>query len=225
MSKATAIVSIYNSKQFIRHKILNLLDQTVPIQTILIDCTNGEELRTVSDLINKPQFTKVIYPQRISIWHAINVGIKMAETPYIVQSNTDDLLHPKAFEKQIKKLEEGFDIAYFDFAFVHEFRKTWCKAFKKSYEIYKVPKKYGTGKGLGAFPMWRKTLHDKYGLFNDKLEIYGDALFWDKLSRDPDIKWGRIQETLGAYAIRNNNLEKNSDYQKHDHEILFKRGK
>ena len=52
------------------------------------------------------------------------------------------------------------------------------------------------------------------------MEIFGDADFWGKLAKDPDTQWGRIPRVLGAYANRNNNLEKNERLRKKDRDYI-----
>lgn len=219
--KATAIVSVYRAGPFIYHKIRNLLQSNVPIQIILVECNNGKELKPVNDLIQTDQFVRLIYPKRIPIWRAVNAGIMLARTPYVVQANTDDLVHPEAYQEQIKALDAGADIAYFDYHMVYGFQRTWAKAKDKAYCKYVTPQAgYSPGNGLGPFPMWKKSLHDKHGLFDEKMEIFGDADFWGKLAKDPDTQWGRIPRVLGAYANRNNNLEKNERLRKKDRDYI-----
>lgn len=222
--KATAIVSVYNSEDFIRNKIRNILTSEEPVEVVLIDCTGGKELELVKDLTNTDQFIKVIFNKRIKIWTAINIGIKLANTPYIVQANTDDHVDPTAYRKQIEKLDEGCDIVYFDYKLA-AYHSTYGAAVKKAHDYYRTPAGgYSSGKGLGPFPMWRKELHDKFGYFDERLEIFGDSDFWETLSRS-EVNWGRIPEFLGVYAYRNDNLEKNIEFRSHDGKILRKKWK
>lgn len=220
--RATAIVSMYNSKDFIVNKIKNILESEESVEVILIDCTGGAELELIKDLTNTDQFIKVIFNERISVWKAINIGIKLANTPYVVQSNTDDHVSPLAYKKQIEKLDAGYDMAYFDYKLA-AYKNTYRQAVKIAHDYYRTPKRgYSTGNGLGPFPMWRKELHERHGYFDERLEIHGDSDFWETLSR-ASIRWGRIPEFLGVYAYRNDNLEKNEELKKQDGKILRKK--
>jgi len=222
MYKATAIVSVYNSEKFIRNKVKNLLESVEPIQIVLIDCTGGKELALVRDLTNTKQFIKVIFNRRITVWKAMNIGIKLADTQYVVQANTDDYVLPVGYKAQIEKLEEGNDIAYFDYKLA-AYAKTWKKGFDNSHDYYKCsPKGYAPGCGLGPFPMWRKSLHDKHGLLNEDLEIYSDSLFWGDLAADPDTRWGHIPDFYGVYAHRTDSLERNERHRVKDRATLKK---
>tara|TARA_R100001244_G_scaffold25113_4_gene25596 strand:+ start:57892 stop:58575 length:684 start_codon:yes stop_codon:yes gene_type:complete len=221
MYKATAIVSIYNSDKFIRNKILNLLESAVPIKIILIDCTGGKELKLVENITNTPQFVKVIINERISVWAAMNLGIRLADTPYVVQANTDDYVHPNGYKAQVEKMDEGSDIAYFDYK-LSAYKPTWQEGYKAAHDYYKCSDEgYSPGNGLGPFPMWRKSLHDEFGFFEERLEIYGDALFWTKLAAG-DISWGHIPKFLGIYANRQSSLERNAKYRVKDKKTMKK---
>jgi glycosyltransferase involved in cell wall biosynthesis len=222
MAEISIIISAYKSEQFIRPKIKNILEtEGVDYEIIIIDCRGGADIKPVEDIL--PENTiKIVHPKRITIWKAVNEGIEAATTSYVVQANTDDLVDPSAYAKQFAMLDEhGCDISYFDYYIRSGFSPNYSEAIEDAYTVYKTPEKYSTGFGLGPFPMWRKLLHEKYGLLEDKLEIFADSLFWDKLAKDPDVKWGHIPEKLGVYAQRaGENLESNQEYAQKDSKLL-----
>jgi hypothetical protein len=216
--QATALISSYKSQEFLKYKIQNIRESTAKIQIIIIDCNNGEDVKTIkpsSDIKIK------IHKHRITIWQAINEAIQLADSEYVVQSNTDDLVHKTAFSKQIAKLNEGHDIVYFDYHISSGYYQTWDRAVQNIYTTYTTPTEgYSEGEGLGMFPMWRKSLHKEVGYFNNDLEICGDSLFWHNL-RKYDKKFCRIPEVLGIYAQRHgHNLESNPIFMAKDNKIL-----
>jgi GT2 family glycosyltransferase len=145
----------------------------------------------------------------------------MSNCEYVFQSNCDDLVSPDSIEKQIKCLDEGADICYFDYYITDGYFRTWSEAVANHYTNYNTPDNgYSTGFGLGMFPMWKKSLHNDVGLFDERLEIYGDSLFWHKL-KESDKKFKRIPEYLGVYAQRKGyNLESNQEFADGDAKIL-----
>ena len=52
----------------------------------------------------------------------------------------------------------------------------------------------------GPFVMWRRALHDKYGLFNPKLWVIGDSEFWSRVRSEKFIK---VSDFLVIYVVRN----------------------
>jgi len=199
----SVIISTYNSKKFLKHKINNVLKSNIQVEIIIIDCSND------SKNIPKSHNIKIIkIPKRITIWKAINIGIKNSTNEYIVQANTDDLVSPLAYNKQVDKLNEGFDISYFDYYITDGYHYNWETAKQKSFSKYITPTNgYSIGNGLGMFPMWRKSIHEEVGYFDENLEVYGDSLFWEQLVKHKK-KFGKIPELLGVYAQRpGENLE------------------
>ena len=59
---------------------------------------------------------------------------------------------------------------------------------------------------LGPMPMWRKSLHDEYGLFDPEMHSSGDYDFWLRLAK-AGVKMHRIAEPLGAYFDRPESIE------------------
>lgn len=221
---ASALISCYKAREFLPYKIDNILQSTSNIQIVIVECNNGKELELVSpEILNDHRIKIVTIDHRISVWKAINIAINISDSKYVVQANTDDLVHPQAYQKQIDKLNEGYDIVYFDYFISSGYHNTWDEAVKNSYTYYETPEDgYSTGNGLGMFPMWRKQLHFErnIGHFDDNLEIYGDSLFWTKLA-DAKKKFGHIPEKLGVYAQRTGgNLESNPQYAYNDKKYL-----
>jgi hypothetical protein len=59
---------------------------------------------------------------------------------------------------------------------------------------------------LGPMPMWRRSLHDDYGLFDPGMHSSGDYDFWLRLAK-AGVKMHRIAEPLGAYFDRKESIE------------------
>jgi len=221
MPDISIIISAYNAKQFIRHKINNILQSIdIDFEIIIIDCNNGENISLIKDIIDE-KFTTIIINKRISLWKAMNIGIMCSSTPIIVQANTDDLVSPNAYKLQLDEINNGADIVYFDYYISDGFKETYENGVKEAYSYYHCSDNgYSLGNGLGPFPMWKKELHDKVGLFNDRLEIFGDSLFWTKLA-EISTNWKRIPNKLGIYAQRpGQNLESNLKLKSNDLIIL-----
>jgi len=211
--QASALISSYRAGEFLRNKIINIMRSTIDMQIIIVECNSGCDVNSISDLIGHHNIKVKIFDKRISIWRAINEAIKLSDFEFVVQANTDDLVSENAYEKQINALKSGADIVYFDYYITDGYFGDWGNAKNNHYTYYETPDNgYSEGCGLGMFPMWRKSLHDEVGYFDDKLEICGDSLFWHNL-RENSKKFKRIPEKLGAYAQRSgHNLESNIAY-------------
>lgn len=228
MPEATLLTSAFNSRPFIDHKVQNFLEarEHADVEMVIIDCNGGREVAAISRERREHEAVRIkVFNERISIWRAVNEAIALAESPYVVQANTDDLVHPTAYRRQIDLLNDGCDISYFDYRLQYGYIAPYEKAAAAWYDYYKAPPEgYSSGRGLGPFPMWKKSLHERFGKFDEGLEIYSDSLFWDALSKDPDIRWGHIPEFLGVYANRGgDNLENNEEFGRKDRDLLKRR--
>lgn len=202
MNKVTAIMSVYNADQYLVHKIKNIKQSTIDIDIAILEVCN----KSTIDLTKYATYYEYS-PNLITIYEAWNRLIKASTTPYIVTTNCDDLVHPKAYELQSQKLEDGFDISYFNYYVTNGYTKTWEEA-KQTTNFYNTPPNgYVIGCGLGPFAMWKKSLHEKYGYFDEKLKVFGDSWFWTILEKSKQIKWGHIDQILGSCARTGNNLE------------------
>ncbi len=67
------------------------------------------------------------------------------------------------------------------------------------------PQSLKNGCYIGPQPMWRKTLHEKYGYFDDTFESAGDWEFWLRVSAVEEFL--HIKEYLGLYLNSPTSIE------------------
>lgn len=196
----TAIISAYRAKDYLKHRIENIRASSIPVKISVLETVVQTDLDV--SLVDYYEFV----PDLITIYAAWNRLIKTASTPYVVVANCDDLVHPRAYERQLAVLEAGAEISYFNYYLTDGYKKSWSNIIHSA-DVYMVPPDgYSVGKGLGPFPMWRKDLHDEVGYFDEQLRVFGDSWFWTLLERR-GTRWGYINGYLGAYARTGHNLE------------------
>src|SRR5690606_6093096 len=187
----TAIISAYKAGKYLSNKIANIRNSSIPIKINLVEV--GPKSKFDTSLVDFYFHT----PNVITLYKAWNIAIKEADTEYIVSANCDDYVHPKAYEHQADLLRSGYDISYFDYHISHKYDSSWEKTIKHAHDVYRTPENgYSVGNGLGPFPMWKKSLHDEVGMFDEELKVCGDSLFWTKLA-ERNTKWGKIDKILG----------------------------
>jgi hypothetical protein len=62
----------------------------------------------------------------------------------------------------------------------------------------------------GCMPVWRKSMHDKSGLFDENLKYAGDWDMWLRAVKDGS-KFLKIDEILGLYYLNPEGLSTNSE--------------
>ena len=207
MVKVTGLLSTYNDTELLQGRLDNLLTQDVEMELLTICESDSEESAIITEWAkDKDIYICSCYPDGIpTLYDAWNMGIEFAEGEYLTNINTDDRLYPGALQKMIDVLDANPDIGvvYPDVDRVDEIdgepfaTYSWAEGgFDKLLK----------GCFLGPMPMWRKSLHDEYGLFDGIYHSSGDYEFWLRIAK-AGVKFQRIPEPLGAYFDRKNNIE------------------
>jgi hypothetical protein len=130
------------------------------------------------------------------------MGIKQAQGEYLTSANTDDLFHDNALKIMADELDRtGAAICH---SWLH-------RNMKGKFELWERPTgdyhRLRTRCFPGPMPMWRKSLHDKYGYFDESFKIVGDWEFWLRVMKAGE-KICHIEQSLGVYLWREKSLER-----------------
>lgn len=200
--RVSILVSFYNSSKFIVHKMQNLSTQTIfdECEVLFIDGGGDRsEVRKVKRFVRDHDNCKLLEnnDQRITLYKAWNRGLMASKAPYVCNSNTDDVLAPNAIQKLVEALEDDPDAGV---------------AFPNIFTTTKPNMKWGTVSGgyintsakavIGPFAMWRRDLHFDHGIFDDRLYVFGDADWWNRL-RKAKIKFVKVPDYLCIYLLHN----------------------
>jgi len=207
----TAIVSTYNSARFIQGCLEDLERQSIAERMEIIVIISGseqDESRIVEDFSLRHRNIRVVQTEtRETVYQAWNRGIKLARGKYLTNANTDDRHHPEAFEKMVLALEADPSkvLAYVDQKYFKESgdnsrafmfdrdRGAFCRR-RLLQECF-----------VGSQPMWRASLHEKYGYFDEAFFTAGDYEFWLRISQHHEFL--HLHELLGERLIRSDSLE------------------
>ncbi len=183
--RVSIITSIFKGDEFIKGFLADIVQQSIfkHCELILINANSpGKEESIIKQYV--PRYPNIRYiklgkdPGLYGVW---NVGIKMALSDFITNANLDDRRNPRSLEIEAKALEQNpsVDLVYGDFlctkraneTFKHHTAKTIVKHpdFQLCYMSSCLP---------GPQPMWRKSMHTKYGLFDEKFLSCGDWEMW-----------------------------------------------
>ena len=212
--KVTAIVSAYYAEEFLEGRIENLLSQSIMPEIVCVFQKDSKEAEILGKFGDKVR--RICTDGIPTLYEAWNMAIEESTGEYLVSANCDDRFYPRALEKLARILDQqpGFAMSYFDVDIVEEIDGAPVKTFHwaEGGIEYLVKK----GCFLGPMPMWRRSLHQKYGMFEAecklrngetyKPQIVSDYEFWMRLANGGE-KFFHIKETLGAYLAREGNLE------------------
>lgn len=189
--KVSSVVSAYYAQDYILDRILNLQHQ-VPLPEIVVVAQKGSKEAEVA----RTHDTVLILTDDIpTIYAAWNMAIKASTGEYITNANCDDFTYKGSLGAMATMLDEHPEYALV-FGDNHisddhghiKLHTRWNGGF----HILKN-KCY-----VGPFPMWRRSLHDKYGYFDESYQVAGDYEFWLRISSRGEI-FGKMVDTVGMY--------------------------
>jgi hypothetical protein len=162
------------------------------------------------------QYPNIVYkkldrdPGLYAVW---NLAILLARAPYLTNANVDDRLRPDCYEKHARALDEHPDIGlvYSDFYVTYypneTFEKFHCHHVRTLPEF--TPQEILNQPLPNNHPMWRRALHEKFGLFDESFRYSGDWEMWMRLVAGGG-KFMRVLGILGLYYYNPNGLSTNA---------------
>lgn len=204
----TVLIALYRAGQYLRAKLDNLSQQTIfnECEFILLNCQNLDNEQSKYQLfLRNSNVREILYKDYVYLYPTWNHGIKSTDSEFICNSNVDDMWHPTYLEECAKFLRENEDYAVVSTKVLttdkanQSNHKTWYTIGAMPPEIYPLS-------SAGPCPVWRRSLHDKYGYFGD-YAVIGDARMWEKWLAGNE-KFGLIHKSLALYFINPVSLER-----------------
>lgn len=209
----TILISLYKAGRYIHAKIDNLLQQTIlsECNVVFLNCQNLHNERDVyADFLTMPNFSEICYADHIQLYPTWNDGIKATRSKYLTNSNVDDLWHPTYLERCRKYLENHPEAACVSSG-IYVTEHPNQSNYKKWQKFGKYPVLPYPESTAGPCPVWRRSLHDKYGYFGN-YNVIGDARMWEAWLAGGE-QFHVINEYLVLYYASSNSLER-----RHHHE-------
>ena len=182
------LTSLYKGGDFIRSFLENITSQSIfrdHCELIIIDaCSPENEGEIIAEFQRK--FPNIVYRRcdtRIGIYEAWNIAAKMARGRFCTNANLDDCRHINSLEIQAATLDSlpFVDVAYQDVLYSFEPRISFDEIERhdlrtdlpviSSYNLMEFNSPHNG-------PMWRKSLHDDVGYFDEMLKSAADYDFW-----------------------------------------------
>jgi len=212
--KVSAIISTYNSEKFIKGCLDDLLNQTLykkgKLEIIIVNSGSKQnEDHIIKEYLQKNNNIIYIRTEREPLYKAWNRAIKLSSGKYISNANTDDRHKRDAFEVMADFLDdhEEIGLVYADqFVTFHEnqtFEECTRAGDLNWPEFDRIQLLHCAS--CGPQPMWRKSLHENYGYFNEELIVAGDYEWWLRISRT--ISFQHLPQKLGLYLLAEDSIE------------------
>ena len=221
LPKVSLIVPLYNGEEYITGFLEDIKNQTLfeNSEVIIINANSPQdEEKYILEFI--AQHPNVIYKKldyRATVMETENMAIQMASGEYIAQACVDDRRSVDYLEALAKTLyfNPEVDLVYGDCyqtpianeTYIHNSSKGnlyehSLQSFSRENMIKCLP---------GPMPMWRKSMHQKCGYFDEELAHAGD---WDFFLRavDNGCLFKKVMKPLGLYYYNSEGLSTSEEY-------------
>ena len=210
LPKISIITSVYDGDEFIREFMEDITSQTIfedKCELILINANSpGNEEAVINEYLEK-------YPNNIiykkldedpGIYEVWNLGVEMSSGEFLTNANLDDRKKTNSLEIHAKALYSNKEV---DLVYANSYHTTEPNEVfedqKEEWGIIKIDDFNGKetmlkGNPPHQNPMWRKSLHEKHGLFNNEYFSAGDWEMWLRAAFGGS-KFMHINKLLGLY--------------------------
>lgn len=192
--KITAIIPTYNRADFLPLAIESILNQTIPLDEIIIVDDGSED--DTQKILEKYKNLKIIKTANLGVSHARNTGIKNAKNSWIAFLDSDDIWSKEKIEKQINFHKENPDIL-----FSHT-NERWIRDGKEIKYPKSLKKPEGecflqntsTCKIAASSVLVSKRVFEDIGYFDESMSVCEDYDMWLRVSLRYQI--GLLKESL-----------------------------
>jgi GT2 family glycosyltransferase len=205
--KIDVISSVFNCDNFLEGFFIDITRQTFfdNCNLILVAPNPSNKLIKITNLY-RSRFSNIQLIELDSdpgISKCLNIALKSGNSPYITIANTDDRKRSDSLERHYLELElnPDIDLVYAPSLLSRRPNETYefhsCDSIYPCYEFTGID---GLLKHNSPHnnPMWRRSMHDKNGLFDEVLKSCADSDMWMRAVLNGS-KFKMIPEILGLY--------------------------
>jgi O-antigen biosynthesis protein len=213
----SAIVSTYNAERFLRGKLEDLEAQTIAddLEIIVIDSGSLQNERAIVEEF-QGRYDNIRYlrtEQRETVYQAWNRGIGMARGEFVTNANTDDRLRRDCLETLVRALREhpACVLAYPDMRITRQENSTFEAHEPFGFRDWPDFDRLSLLElcCVGPFPLWRRSLHDEIGYFDERFKSAADYELWLRAALSHDFI--HVPEFLGLYWLSEETVSRKGD--------------
>uniref|UniRef100_C6E7I0 Glycosyl transferase family 2 n=1 Tax=Geobacter sp. (strain M21) TaxID=443144 RepID=C6E7I0_GEOSM len=213
----SAIVSTYKAERFLRWKLEDLEAQTIAgeLEIVVIDSGSPQNERAIVEEFQK-RYDNIRYlrtEERETVYQAWNRGIRMATGEFVTNANTDDRLRNDAYEVLVRTLREHPEcvLAYPDMRITQKENATFDRHASFGFRDWPEFNRLSLLElcCVGPFPLWRRSLHERIGYFDERFKSAADYEFWLRAALKYDFI--HVPEFLGLYWLSEETVSRKGD--------------
>lgn len=216
--KCSIFCPIYKGEKFVEGYINDMLKQTIFHETefVFLDCNSPENEKDLLEPLSE-QYNNIIYKKLNTdpgIYASWNIAVKMCSSSIVGNWNIDDRKSNSSLEILLKAFErdESLDLAY---GITYVSRKANEQYENNTYEhVYPcLPhslKNLLINNSPHCMPLWKKSLHDRFGYFDENYKTASDGDMWLR-SAAGGAKIYMVNHPVGLYYHNPNGISTNPE--------------
>jgi glycosyltransferase involved in cell wall biosynthesis len=214
----SCIVSVYNGNEFIEGFLEDIL--RLPLFSryeFLIarpnDSPGQEDAIIAAYAARYPNIRYIRVTKDPGLYALWNILIIHASADFITNMNIDDRRNPHCLERQRQILQDNPDL---DLVYSSYYETNYPNdTFEDHHELKLIHAREFDARDMheclpGPQPLWRKSMHEKYGFFMEQLYSAADWEFWNR-AVSLGALFGRVKGVSGIYYRNPKGVSTNDD--------------
>lgn len=225
--KVSVITSLYNCLEYLNgyfDAVESICDKSEIEFLLLHNDPKVEELELINKKIDGKDHFRYIKVEKLEgLYTTWNRGIKLSSGEYITIWNVDDIRLPDSILRQQKCLDNNPSAAltYGDIIISNEYGNSSGRVIAEP-QFSRDNLQFYRQHIIGCFPMWKKSIHDEIGYFDEQFRLVADFDFQIRTVRRYDIV--KTDGVLGYYLeYVSTKLSSNRKLQKNETNALVRR--
>jgi len=213
--RASILTSIYNGQKFLHGFLENAISQTFidEVEILLLDAYSSDNSEKIILEYKHPSLIYKKLDKKYSIYETWNIGVGLSKSSILSNWNIDDRRKNNSIETQTRYMENNplCDVCYGYLAWSFKPNETFEQnSLTDVYPCFNASlQTMIENNSPHCMPFWRKSLHDKFGLFDTSYPTAADFEFWMR-SLYNGARFDKIQDIVGSYYYNPNGLSTNS---------------
>lgn len=207
----SVICSMWRGGEYIERYMDNITSQSIftdRCELIIVDAASPEGEASIIERYKKRLGDRIVYhrmPHRAGIYSAWNYGVGIARGKYLTNANLDDLRRQDSLERQASALDalSFVDVVYDDHLYSFDAEADF-EMMERAGAASELP--LVTRSNMFSMnpphngPMWRASLHDKLGQFDESYRSAGDYEFWLRALIEGAVFYKLNEPTVGYFV-------------------------
>jgi glycosyltransferase involved in cell wall biosynthesis len=211
--KVSIFCSLFNGESFIDGYIEDMLAQSMffDIEFIIIGCDSDESSLEKFKALGMEN-VKTFHRPNLPLYEAWNLAISLCSCEYVGNWNIDDRKSCESIELLYNAIARTKSDLVYGWTYVSRVPEPYCNNdFSEIYPCF--PYTFDSllaNNSPHCMPLWRKDIHDRYGLFNVEYKCAADTDMWLRLGVNGG-KITMINHPVGLYYLNPNGVSTNKE--------------